>query len=115
MIRHRRRIPLSEKYRLQDERDFKRICEETQNAVFGNHANKLTAIKQVVDQSREGSLSDAEALQMAETLFANKTQMTSSEYFEAVEMLNVVFMNNLENGVANDFYNKYWVFNPNKD
>ena len=115
MFRHRRRIPLSEKYRLQDEKDFKQICKETHNAVFGTHANKLSAINQIVDASHEGSLSDDAARQMAETLFASKSTMTSAEYSAAVELLDVVFINNLQYSMANDFYNSFWVFNPNKD
>lgn len=96
-------------------RSFEDICASTPNRVFGNHLNKLRAIDYLVDRSREGSLSDDDAKRMAESLFARKQNMTSSEFYEAQDLLDCVFKNNLSYGMANDFYNNYWVSNPERD
>ena len=88
-------------------KSFHQICIETPDPVFGNHARRLDVIDRIVNNSREGSLTDADARQQAEFLFSMRAEMTHSKFYAAQQILDVSFQNNLSNGVANSFYDEW--------
>lgn len=91
----------------EDESRDQRLFGHITNPVYGNHANKLKVIDAIVDTSCEGSLSNSEAQQRVNDLFAVRETMSRHEWKEAIDLMDCYLQNNLENGVANDVYGDF--------